>query len=215
MSFTNPKPAGYAVGEKLPSSHVNQIWADLKTIFDAIGVSATYGWTAGLYPAVSSRSIDYDQDLGVLLLNQSSRFTNKVTVGNGIGADQDDVTDQGLIIVPLTNLPRRGTIASVTMVVDGNGAGASHGALPAIMPKLQLNRIDQTTVTLRTQVTDASGTVGAYEADHNVTDSPAWVLSPTARYYARITGEGSSNSVAGALKIRRLYVTCTVAEIGA
>jgi hypothetical protein len=34
MSFTNPKPAGYAIGEKLPSGHVNTVWANVALAFD-------------------------------------------------------------------------------------------------------------------------------------------------------------------------------------
>lgn len=47
MSFTNPKPGGYLTGEKLPSAHVNTVWANVAKAIDG-SAGGAYTLSSGI-----------------------------------------------------------------------------------------------------------------------------------------------------------------------
>ena len=90
------------------------------------------------------------------------------------------------------------TITNVTMRCNGNiFAQAAHGALPATKPFVRFVEISPTTglVTYLASQQDTSGTVGAYEVNHNVSLTVNRSFSPSNRYAIIVDGEEGANSI--------------------
>jgi hypothetical protein len=124
---------------------------------------------------------------------------------------QGDVTTAGRMDVYLP-LPKGAvTITGVVVAVDGNGAGASHSALPATMPTVELIRQPLgggAPVSVSGPQVDTSGTFGAYDTAHVISiGAIGHTIVADNAYYLKITGEAGANSVAGALAVYGGYVT--------
>jgi hypothetical protein len=116
---------------------------------------------------------------------------------------QEDVSGSAFFIWPIHGLPPTGQITALQMQVKGSG----HGALPATMPKVELWRQNIDSTTLVASATDASASVGAYEALHAIQNiSIAEDISATYNYFVRFTGESGANSVVNGLNIYRCQV---------
>lgn len=75
-----------------------------------------------------------------------------------------------------------------------------HGGLPAVMPQVELGYVGTGGPTIIDTQVDASGSVGAYEAEHTITltlGSPEAIDNAARQYFVRLRGESSTNSVAG------------------
>lgn len=89
MSFSNPKPLGYAYGELLPSGHVNSVWSQLPNALDGIG-GGTYALVNPLTISGDTVSIDTLSVPTELLVDGAaefagtSLFTNDATFGDTV-----------------------------------------------------------------------------------------------------------------------------------
>lgn len=100
---------------------------------------------------------------------------------------------------PWYNAPIDGRITEVRANVIGAWSSAVHAGLPSSMPSMQLWKIDPSTGTV-TQVgstaTDASGSVGAYEAAHVLTISSLTQLIDGFVFFLLFRGEDDTNALA-------------------
>lgn len=113
------------------------------------------------------------------------------------------------IWLPLHNLPHGQVLSSVALTVLPAGA---HGAQPAVLPSIDVYRIDGSgsAVLLGTGTHTWTGIPG-YEAGFDLTASGiAHTISNSLyTYWVRLTLESGVNSVTG-LTARALYANCTI-----
>lgn len=121
---------------------------------------------------------------------------------------QTDVTGAVSLMVDL-DLPHGVTLTGILAVLEGDGGGATHSALPATLPTMILHIIDPNTAVPVTSETiiDPSANLGAYEAIHYLSLGVTHVVDQTFRYCVQITGETGANSVALALALYGLQVS--------
>lgn len=235
MTLSNPKPGGYAFGEKLPSAHVNSVWSQLVYALDGndggnyitvsplsvmgagfgnsrVDSAASFEWRGTNWPRVQSRTVQRRQ-LIVPVANFNTRWAYQQTEQVW---RQTSVADTGPLVIPFRWIDGA-TVTQIDVVLRGSGTGGSHGSLPATMPVVQFKRtaIPSGGTGGSSQV-DTSGSVGAYDAVHTVsitsltdleTDSGGQVA------YIYIFGEAGANSVASALNLHAVTAHFTVTEI--
>ncbi len=113
---------------------------------------------------------------------------------------------------PWYNAPRKGTLTQVVLRVQGSWASAVHGALPTSMPAFKVWRVDINTGA-KTQVgstaTDASGTVGAYEAAHDITLSGLSESLEGRLYFIEVRGEDDTNALANSFAVISMKFSVT------
>lgn len=110
MSFTNPKPAGYAFGEKLPSGHVNSVWASIAKAVDPQGGGAYTlgsGNTLGLANNAGTTSwVLTDAGLtlnGTLIVASATEFTGPTAFDSGA-----DIALNSTMVVGATGIIQHG-----------------------------------------------------------------------------------------------------------
>lgn len=117
------------------------------------------------------------------------------------------------IRILLEKLPHGGQIQKIHL--RWTGAAITRAALPTL-PSFDLYRIDENgTATSVANETDASGSVGAYEANHDITwdgtASPIDIDTATYRYILKVTGENTPNFATGA-RIQSLRMEIAVSQ---
>lgn len=126
---------------------------------------------------------------------------------------QSDVTGLATMYVDL-DLPYNVTLDAVRLYLNGNGAGGgAHAGLPATKPTLTFNKLDTTasnSVVSTVTVTDAPGSLGAYETTHQVAlTGMALFVDPAYRFQVKITGEAGANAANLKLTLYGLAVSWT------
>lgn len=154
-----------------------------------IGDDGNYFSDTGLNLKVVSRSIERHASL-----QPATKSLTGWTVASDTLYRQTSTGAQLLVHIG-SRLPRGSELTAMT----GRWKGAAgHGGLPT-MPTVELLRLDETGAasTLAT-ATDGSGSVGAYEAWHDLAWSTGGVTLDQAayRYLLRVTGESGGNYVA-------------------
>lgn len=123
---------------------------------------------------------------------------NAINVGatGGSTSQLTQTGDNGQFQCQVFNMPRYGTVRRLRATLDG---AAAHGGLPSTMPRIRLVRFTAYGIGADViDVTDASASVGAYEASHVVTSGDVSIaINPTDRWYIAVNGEGDTNYVAG------------------
>lgn len=128
--------------------------------------------------------------------------TNWALVGGAsaspLGLNQTTIGVIFLPWIPLTDLLTGMIIRGFTVFARG---ATAHAALPATMPKVELIRVDTTTlaITVVDTQSDVSANTAAYQVVHTIAKTlgaPETVLS-TALYYLRLSGEDAANALAG------------------
>lgn len=103
MAFTNPKPGGYAYGEKLPSSHVNDIWDNAPDTLDAVGGGT---WTLGTAATINGTANFTFGGSGNLICSRPVQFT---TSGVEIAVATDVNSGVNVTWLGTSNLPKIGS----------------------------------------------------------------------------------------------------------
>jgi hypothetical protein len=86
LTLVNPKPAGYAFGEKLPSAHVNSVWSQLVYAIDG-NAGGSYAPSGGINITTSlDVSTFVCSNGGSFTCNPTALFNGAVQLGNA-GAD--------------------------------------------------------------------------------------------------------------------------------
>ncbi len=114
-----------------------------------------------------------------------------------------------IVKVFLQGLPIKGTIGEVRVNVFGSFASGVHGGLPASMPSFELWRLDPATgasVQVGTTITDASGSVPAYEAAHVLTLTGIAQAIEGLLFYLLIRGEDDGNALADSFAVMGIEV---------
>lgn len=78
MTLVNPKPSGYATGERLPSADVNSVWDQLTDALDGAG-GGTYTLTAALQ--INGDDVGIGENLAV---GGDATVTGNIEVGDGL-----------------------------------------------------------------------------------------------------------------------------------
>lgn len=117
---------------------------------------------------------------------------------------QGDVTDGGGLWLPLPFTG--GSCTGVIVSVNGDWLSAgTHAGLPATMPAVELFKSDGTASALPTSLgsqSDTSGSVGAYEATHDIELTiSAESITDDVALWVKVTGEASTNALAGRLGV--------------
>lgn len=108
--FTNPKPAGYAFGEKLPSGHVNSVWASIAKAVDPVG-GGTYTLGSGNTLALVNNAGTSGWSLsnagltisGTVVVASATEFTGLTTYDHGA-----DIALNSTIVVGATGIIQHG-----------------------------------------------------------------------------------------------------------
>jgi hypothetical protein len=99
-------------------------------------------------------------------------------------------------------MPRFGTLVRMRVGFAGRSSGGVRAGLPGTMPIFKLYRQVKSGGGGRTEVisvTDPSGSVGVYEANHDVVSSDvAIALAPGQLWFFRVYGETGANEQVGA-----------------
>lgn len=124
-----------------------------------------------------------------------------------LSANIPSLTQSGLtgaaVYLPILGLPPRGSITEVTCSISPAGG---HGAVPLNKPILTLFRLAGGSATQVATLTDPSSTLGAYGPPHLIQIAGlSEQISEGVPYYVAITGESSTNAIAG-LKLTRVYI---------
>jgi hypothetical protein len=205
MSFTRVNPTSWSTGDQITDTHINTLDIDHANAVDgADGGSYTVSAPIiiGGSGIVSAGTIDIATN--AIVDNVSSRF------GTTWPITQTDITDQGGVSFWIPRMSTDLQLDGVFVMLEGAVAG--HGALPANMPTLQVQRrelnsgdVSWTTSSVGSEITDASATVGAYESFHVLASTGlAHTFGSAYIYLARIKGESGANSATG-LRIVRAW----------
>lgn len=241
MSLTDPTSGvGYAFGERLSSAHMTTLATQQPRALDAtsggtyaptalirlnsgsggnveLGTGFSFKWAgtgSSDLPQLGARTIARTIVVAPFA-NASSRWSYDFVRQLWV---QSDITSAGQLVIPFTPQIDRATLDRVEVIVDGNGGGTGHGALPAVMPTAQL--WFNTTAAAATSVgsgTDGSASVAAYEVAHAVVIGPGLahqILHSNGRnYFLTVTGEAGANSVANALALCQITAHYIVTEV--
>jgi hypothetical protein len=148
----------------------------------------------------------------------SSDWAPQVVLASPLGIAQVNAVGHFPLVLPVPKPLRRWTsagmrIVGVGMTIDPPGG---HGALPAQMPRIRLLRqstLSSSAPTAIADVTDASGSVGAYEIAHKVETAAldqAVEDGDDFAYNVVITGEDSTNAAPG-LVVTSVYLLTSAA----
>lgn len=110
------------------------------------------------------------------------------------------------------NPPKKGTLTQVQLRVQGAWSSSTHAGLPSSMPAFKVFRWDPTTgasTQVGTTATDGSGTVGAYEAAHDITLSGLSESLEGRLYYIQIFGEDDTNALANSFAVIAMKFSVT------
>ena len=116
------------------------------------------------------------------------------------------ITSAFKLYIPLYGLVPGTAITFVNAKLKGNLLG-SHSALPATKPTLSLLEANSGSASTNANFTalalavDASGSVGAYDAAHNLSLGGSFNVQAGRSYYLMITGEAGANAQGDALSI--------------
>jgi hypothetical protein len=204
MAHNLTETSTYDTNVTVPDGGDARVAASVETPFQAVANRTKYLKTAvdslispALAQLVPIHSGQSYENGGGLTYWSSTVASYRVLVGT-------PTTDAGLLFLPL-KLPRSGTITQIAFRYKG---AAGHGALPASMPVMHLEKSQLGASTVVGSATDASGSVGAFEVDHAVTSGVlAVAIDPLFSYSLQLVSEAGANAVAAA----RVYdVTITV-----
>jgi len=132
-----------------------------------------------------------------------SHYTIKNT-GNVTFWEQNDVATYSYLVCDIVGVPHGARLTAASLLVQG----ATHGALPDVMPAMWIRRSDGSGgYTNVGSGTDGSGSVGAYAAVHQIAATFDHTMDSAYRYWVVFRGEYSTNAAAG-LKFLELSVTC-------
>jgi hypothetical protein len=159
------------------------------------------------YPALGQKLATF----GAPALNKDARFSAKSDGSGGLalqGWQQVSVADSGCLSWEIIPPHATASLESIEVRLGaGWGAGGSHGAFPggkpAQMPFVKLHRVVDGSYNLSATTTDASATVGAYEAPHTLTvagigEDP---LALGEKMFVSVGGESGANSIADSLLV--------------
>lgn len=118
---------------------------------------------------------------------------------------QTSVTDAGALYFPLC-IPPGVRLTAITAQIQGT-YGTAHSNLPVTLPTLSLAEQDSTSISNVASVTDAPANVAAYDAVHNLTLTYTQTISASRTYYAILTGETGTNSIASRFGLNAMWVT--------
>jgi hypothetical protein len=225
MSFTRANVAGWANGERLTSTQMNQLDLDHSYAIDG-NAGGTYtpsaaiiingsgiefaGYSgANIVAAIPGRSSSYKLEVS---LAQAGAIPADWSWSGSNGFWTHDATTANILSFSV-RLPPLGKLSEVRAVVSG---AAGHAALPAVMPQLQIRRaictIGSAAIadnSLGTQL-DTSASFAAYELNHEIAITGLnHTIVTTDSYYIRFTGETGANSVSG-LQLGKIYCVLTV-----
>lgn len=216
MSHTDPKPGGHSALERLTSAMMNLYRTAVNNSLDGAN-----GGTYTLAAQLILNGVDMFR-LGGQLIYTSRAVTRSVPLGamwndadwsaaeltlwrtTGTSANQD-------VLIPLS-LPHGATLDSVSVSFQG---AAAHGALPAVMPAMELRRRAHTTGTATSMGTASStaANVAAYEVQHTfgLSSLGHTIDTSTNTYSVEVTAESGANAVLGA-SLLGILVTCSIAR---
>ena len=119
---------------------------------------------------------------------------------------QTDVSGTRVIFWDL-DLPHNVTITDLKIWLSGT----THLALPATKPifTFQWQALSTGAITTITNATDASASVGAYNASHNIDLAVSHVVDASRRYQVKLSGETGANSEASKLVVGGLAISWT------
>lgn len=127
--------------------------------------------------------------------------------------EQSDISIAPVLWVDIP-VPRGYVLNQVHARVKGNGFGVgAHSSLPATKPTLTVYEMDPTNNNSILQtggpVTDASASVGAYDAAHSIdiTGLTWTIASDIRKYMVKLTGEAGANSLANRLTLAGISVS--------
>lgn len=121
----------------------------------------------------------------------------------------------GRVTIPVTNLIDAASIKNVSVVLNGNSV---YGSLPAVMPNIDLRKINSTTGADSSVVsaTDTSATVGALNGVHTITTSnisEGIDMSSNAHHYYVVVYGSNGAGHANGLRLVSVKVTFSVTKI--
>ncbi len=153
-------------------------------------------------------------DLNAVLENTGSRFSfNFGLAPPNFTWGNSNTTDAGgiyFMVPPMFGVQ----ITNVVARYHGDGfAAGAHGAVPATLPTVALQRLDTDdggngNVSTVGTFTDPSATVGAYETLHDIDLSGLTALAgDDFVYVVRVTGEAGANAIDSRGVLYRVYLT--------
>lgn len=170
-------------------------------------------------------TIDDDAGTFILTLAPHSQSFDAGTLAptwlplpSAAGWFQHEVGSAVQIVFPIT-LPPGDDIVTISVRVNGAGAGAGHSSIPLTTDRLKVSLIsvafDGVVTTLATRA-DQSADVGVYDINHVITlnsvsldtGSLPRTINATERYYVVIAGEHGANAVADTTTITEVKGTC-------
>jgi hypothetical protein len=162
-------------------------------------------WAAGLYPALSTRTLDYPQNMGAAVSADAATYwvwDSAVGTG-GYWIQKDAVAGARVLIVPLARLPQVGTLKSVTMWINGSlGAGGAHAGDIGTAPVMTVYKRTASSGATSSLGSDAGSTVQAtHDADQTLSVTGLSHALEVGEVFVYFSGETGANSKDNSLGI--------------
>lgn len=219
MSLTNPKLGGWASKEKLLSTQMTSVVAELMKTADFSGgdtktpsapiiINGTAKWQLGDKLAYTSRAVTRGFALGGWLASTTNfgwaGGTAEPTLTTLVASIQQ-------LIIPL-NLPHGQVLDSVSFYIAGPTANV---VTPATMPALKIyRRVISTGVSTQigAQANDVYGSSAAFKALHAITKSAiAHTIDNTSNIYMLVyESEGGGGGALAGEVLHGYTATCTI-----
>lgn len=225
-TYTLVSPLIFAAGADL---RINNILEVLATGGIDVNPGGNVTFQSGanvIFEEAQELTIDDDAGTFLLTLTPHSQSFDAGTLAptwlplpSAAGWFQHDVGSARQICFPIT-LPPGDDIVTLTVRVNGGGAGGGHSSLPAGSDRLKVSLVsvafDGAVTTLATRA-DQSANVGAYDINHVITLSSGSLdsgslprtVNTLERYFVVIAGEHGANAVADTTTITEVKGTCT------
>lgn len=142
------------------------------------------------------------------MVNQHDVFSPD-TGGSTPSWYQTTTSEQGSLWFPLGDLVPGSTIEGASMMWSGGEAtGAIHDAIPAVLPFLELRRVELLGGShLVAHVADAPSSAEGYDTNHQVVLSSGVPVETDSTYYLHVRGETGAGARDLAASLNGLFVT--------
>lgn len=222
MSIADIKTGGWAVGERLTSTQMGSVRAELLKCVDGVG--------GGTYTPSATVSISDLTVGGTNRLKYGSRNVTKALRCAAVAIGADWAFNSGSTILrweqgalagtPLVlqceDMPLSGTLTSISIFVRGQPV--SRANLSFNLPRFYLNKrnvLSETVTAIVASQVDASATVPAYEAVHAITASGLTeALGSGNEYFLGVTGESGGGEDTVGLRYLGAQAIVTFTEQG-
>lgn len=222
-NFTRVKPSGWALNEALTSAQMNALDIDhtkapnaddgsthtpaAPIIINGQGIEVggasggiTLTETTGAPSRVQLTSRNVVRNQSLAGMPDGASFTDWGFGGGGFDPAWKQLTIPGAAVplfLFLDNLADGNELDEVIVSIE---PGTGHGGLPATLPQITLQSIEQSTNVVNTHgsaAVDPSASVGAYELVHDITLvlTPLLIDLANRRYFIKYEGEAGANSV--------------------